>query len=292
MKKPSLSWNEQVALFKARGLHVPDEAACARFLASANYYRFSGYARYFQESPGTGNNDFRVRTTFGEILDIYEADAALRQNLTSSLRDVELMLRSHVARVIADNYGGYERFLDASFYTDVPGREPTVESCLADIERSKDAHIVHYRDQDDRKRSDYSNLPVWSAVESWSFGTLSKVIERGGEGALAGLVATSTGVAKAGFAYRVRSLVYLRNRCAHHSRLWNHSVIDAGPTPSNVRSKAKRSFGQFEPRSVADVIVSMDDFSTRSHAGPTAMAQLHAASSAPFWSGLVDPHAA
>lgn len=110
---------------------------------------------------------------------------------------------------------------------------------------------------------------MWSAVEAWSFGTLSKAIERGAGGTLADSVATSIGVAKAGFAYRVKALVYLRNRCAHHSRLWHHSVIDAGPTPNNVRKKAKREAGQFEPRSVLDVIASLDDMTARGGvAGP------------------------
>lgn len=115
---------------------------------------------------------------------------------------------------------------------------------------------------------------MWSAVEAWSFGTLSKAIERGAGGTLADAVATSVGVAKAGFAYRVRSLVYLRNRCAHHSRLWHHSVLDAGPTPNNVRSKAKRVVGQFEPRSVLDVIASLDDVAIRGKAADPVLPQV------------------
>ncbi|MGW0827555.1 hypothetical protein [Streptomyces sp. NPDC002845] len=87
-------------------------------------------------------------------------------------------------------------------------------------------------------------------------------------------MATSVGVAKAGFAYRVRSLVYLRNRCAHHSRLWHHSVLDAGPTPNNVRSKAKRVAGQFEPRSVLDVIASLDDVAIRGKAADPVLPQV------------------
>jgi len=59
----------------------------------------------------------------------------------------------------------------------------------------------------------------------------------------------------------------MRNRCAHHSRIWNHSIIDAGPTPNNVRVKAKHIAGQFEPRSTLDVIASLDDIVDRGKAG-------------------------
>lgn len=288
--KPSLSWDEQVALMVSRGLAVPDETECARFLAATNYYRFSGYARYFQRAPHLGDDDFRQGTTFGEIRAVYDADEALRTMLVVPLAHVELMLRSHVARVIADEHRAYGRYLEEGFYTEVGDREPTVDSCLRDIERSKDRHILRYREAG-VDRADYSELPVWSAVEAWSFGTLSKAIERGGQGTLADAVATSIGIAKAGFAYRVRALVYLRNRCAHHSRLWHHSVLDAGPTPQNVRNKAKRIAGQFEPRSIVDIIASLDDMASRGDVGDRLLPQLvveHARDSA-FWQGLVRP---
>ncbi|MDO5644326.1 MAG: Abi family protein [Dermabacter sp.] len=259
---PSLPWDGQVDLMVSRGLAVTDEAECARFLAAKNYYRFSGYARYFQQAPHLGVDDFLPGTTFDEIRAVYDADEELRAMLVVPLARVELMLRSHVARAIADEYGAYGRYLEEGFYTDVGDRESTVESCLRDIDRSKDRHILHYREAG-VARADYSKLPVWSAVEAWSFGTLSKSIERGAGGDLADAVATSIGIAKAGFAYRVRALVYLRNRCAHHSRLRHHSVLDAGPTPNNVRKKAKREPGQFEPRSIVDVIASLDDMVSR-----------------------------
>lgn len=76
------------------------------------------------------------------------------------------------------------------------------------------------------------------------------------------LICEDIGLAKSGFPSRLRSIVYLRNRCAHYRRLWNHCVIDAGAVPHNVRNKAKRrlAIGNFTPRSIMDVIVSLDDF--------------------------------
>lgn len=288
--KPPLSWDEQADLLVSRGLIVTDQAECARFLAATNYYRFSGYARYFQQAPHLGDDSFRPGSTYDEIRAVYDADEALRTLLVTPLTRVELMLRSHVARVIADEYGAYGRYLDKDFYTDLGDREPTVISCLRDINRSKDRHILRYREAG-VDRADYSKLPVWSAVEAWSFGTLSKVIERGGTGTLANAVATSTGIAKAGFAYRVRAIVYLRNRCAHHSRLWHHSVLDAGPTPNNVRKKAKRIAGQFESRSVLDVITSLDDMASRTEVADPLLPELIAdyGRDSAFWQGLTKP---
>lgn len=288
--KPSRSWPEQVALMRERQLIVGDHDACARFLAQTNYYRFSGYARYYQQAPHMGENNFVRGTTFDEIRRIYEADEVLRIALTHPLAKAELLLRSHVAYVIAHDHGAYASYLDESFYTDIAHREPTVETCLRDIQRSKDRHILRYQSRDN-DRIEYGLLPIWSAVEAWSFGTLSKVIERGARGTIADRVATSIGIAKAGFAYRVKSLVYLRNRVAHHSRLWNHSVIDAGPTPNNVRVKAKRLVGQFEPRSILDTIASLDDMLQRSKVAAPLIPQLLDDYDFPkdFWRGLCKP---
>lgn len=288
--KPSLSWDAQVALMVERGLVVSDESACAAFLAAHNYYRFSGYMRYFQKAPHTGDNAFRPGTTFDEIRAIYDADEALRSVLAQGLARAEVLLRTHTAHVIANDHGPCGRYLEEDFYTDAANSEPTIESCLKDIERSRERHILRYTAAGGRA-PDFTALPVWSAVEAFSFGTLSKCIERGGQGKLAEAVATSLGVVKAGFPYRVRAFVYIRNRCAHQSRLWHHSVIDAGPTPNNVRVKAKKIAGQFEPRSVLDVIASLDDILVRGKASDPVLpelVELHDRASA-FWKGLGHP---
>ena len=290
MLKPSLSWGEQVEMLIGRGLVVSDRGACAAFLAENNYYRFSGYMRYFQKAPHLGDNSFQPGTSFDEIRAIYDADEALRSVLSQRLARAEILLRTHTAHVFSYYHGPCVQYLHQDFYTDARNSEPTVESCLKDIERSRERHILRYTSAGG-STPDFTALPVWSAVEAFSFGTLSKCIERGGQGTVADAVATSLGVAKAGFPYRVRALVYLRNRCAHHSRLWNHSVIDAGPTPNNVRVKAKKLAGQLEPRSVLDVVASLDDIIVRGKAADPVLAELvhaHDRTSA-FWRGLCHP---
>jgi abortive infection bacteriophage resistance protein len=287
--KPKLNWAEQASLMSSRGLAIEDADACISFLTTHNYYRFSGYARYFQQSPQNGDDRFCEGISFDAIRNIYEADVTIREILACQLARAEILLRTHVAYVIAQEYGPYGKYLEPSFYADVGSAESTAEFCLHDIRRSKERHILHYQGED----SSFSKLPIWSAVEALSFGTLSKCIERGALGELHPKIATSLGVAKAGFAYRVRSLVYLRNRCAHHSRLWNHSVLDAGPTPNNVRVKAKKKAGQFQPRSVMDVVASLDDMVVKGKAGEAVLPRLVECyrGDKTIWDGLADPKA-
>ena len=170
--KPSLSWDAQVDLLVKRGLTVGDRNACAAFLAAHNYYRFSGYMRYFQKAPHRGDNSFEPGTTFDDIRAIYDADEALRSVLSQHLGRAEVLLRTHTAHVIANDHGPCGRYLEDDFYTDAANSEPTVESCLKDIERSRERHILRYTTASGGT-PDYTSLPVWSAVEAFSFGTLS-----------------------------------------------------------------------------------------------------------------------
>ncbi|PPH07706.1 abortive phage resistance protein [Rathayibacter sp. AY1E4] len=291
-RKPSLSWKQQVQLLRDRGLGIADGEACTSYLAAQNHYRFSGYARYFQRAPHDGDDSFADGVSFEDVRAVCDADEALRQSLRARLAHAEILLRSRTAHVIAREHGPYECYLEKSFYSESPNAESTVDSCLRDIERSRERHVLRFTElPGGRGAAAFGELPVWSAVEAWSFGTLSRCIERGARGSLAGDVASGLGVARAGFAYRVRALVYLRNRCAHHSRLWNHSVIDAGPTPNNVRAKAKRLAGQFTPRSVVDVIASLDDILLRGADAAPILPELVAEHSLHdvFWRGLTTP---
>lgn len=288
--KPSLTWHEQARLLSRRGMAVADHDECADFLRTRGYYRLSGYARYFQRAPHDGEDTFLPGTDFEQIRDLHDADEAFRHRLAIPLVRAEVLLRTHYAQIVAQHFGPYESYLDPDFFVDAAqGHERTAELCRRDLDRSKERHILRYRETG--TSDPYAALPVWSAVESWSFGTLSKCIERGARGDLADLVAISLGVAKAGFAYRIRTLVYVRNLCAHHGRIWNHSVLDAGPTPNNVRHRAKRLLGQFEPRSIIDVVASLEDILVRGGVTtPTLewIAATHPRGSA-YWEGLARP---
>ena len=76
-------------------------------------------------------------------------------------------------------------------------------------------------------------LPIWIASEVWDFGTLSHLF--GGmrekeQDAIAERYGICNGCV---FASWLRSLNYLRNVCAYHSRLWNRNMTDQPRKPAN-----------------------------------------------------------
>lgn len=288
---------EQLNLLVAQGLQVEHRRSALHFLTRINPQRFAIYARYFRVPSEVGDSrrdrrrPFLANVSFSDIQRVYEQDEALRVDLALPLAQVELLLRAHLAAVMTSEYGAYGAYVDRRFYADRPEHKGTVDAFLRDVARNMDRNLLDYWHEPDEMIRQLRRVPISQAVEALTFGTLAAVIERGDRGALSAKVASSIGVAKRGFASRVKALVYLRNRCAHHTQLWNHFVIDAGATPNNVRSKVRKVAGDFEPRSIMDVLASMEDMLLRAHCAPPFLPDL-AETYRPddvFWSGLCVP---
>ena len=67
-------------------------------------------------------------------------------------------------------------------------------------------------------------MPIWVVVEAWSFGTLSKYFELL-KGAHQNAIAARLGVSNPMILVRwLQEINILRNRCAHHTRIWNQTA--------------------------------------------------------------------
>lgn len=86
MPKTWLSVEEQAARLRDRGLGIDDEHECLRFLSHVSYYRFSGYFRYWQRSPETGDNRFISGTAFSTIHDVYTTEQAVAASSFATMR--------------------------------------------------------------------------------------------------------------------------------------------------------------------------------------------------------------
>ncbi|RTE47636.1 hypothetical protein DDD64_08530, partial [Actinotignum sanguinis] len=96
-----------------------------------------------------------------------------------------------------------------------------------------------------------------------TFGALSRLIAASGESGVLDEIAKSLSTSRRTLPSQIRSFVYLRNRCAHCSKLWNHSVLDAPGLLPNIERRAKKTHGQFSPRSVYKIFVAMDELTSK-----------------------------
>lgn len=288
-RKSWLPLDDQVSLLSERGLQIEDLSQCKDLLARIGYYHFSGYARFFQNDPNRGDNSFRAGATFTDIERLQVLDAELRDISLRYLSRVEAALRAEFSLRFGELVGAYDAlFLESTFHATGPKSDPVHELVLKDLNRCKAKFVTRHRDENRR----YPDLPIWAAVETLSFGTLSKCLEYGKMDSVAKTIATDLSIGHQGFSSQIRSFVSLRNECAHHSRLWNDVAKNAPIVPNNISNRAKKRYGRFTPKSHFHVLAALDRYSPgRGPNDPTLLESVESLmmQDRVFAQGILDP---
>lgn len=229
--KPHLSVPDQVQLLESRGLVVSDPAAAGRWLGVVGYYRLSGYW-YPYRAPGPGgtgrSDEFVAGTTFEEVIDLYTFDRRLKLHVLDALERVEIAVRFRVGHTLGRRspYAHLDPdHLDRSF-----GQSAAYTTWRLKVDAaqagSREDFVDHFRTRYDGR------LPVWVVTEVLDFGSLSHLYaglrrrdrdrdEIAHDLAVTDSVGRGNGAALVNW---LRVLNYLRNTCAHHSRLWNRNL--------------------------------------------------------------------
>ncbi|MEW6889458.1 Abi family protein [Trueperella pyogenes] len=151
--KPFLCLSQQAELLVQRGLIVADMCQLEDFLRVNNYYRFSGYAREFQESPREQKNAFVRGITLDRIRDLMELDRQLRQLILDALERIEVTTRSAFAYESGKTYGEGAFYLEKENYLDkTPDLEIHLNKIRSQLMRSGQPAVARYRDGDNLSR--------------------------------------------------------------------------------------------------------------------------------------------
>lgn len=252
--KPWQSYEEQLDLLISRGLAVTDRAKALECLQRIGYYRLSGYWFPFRERSGPltllhekgrkparpnkvetiALDNFKPGATFENAVRLYVFDKKLRLLAMDALERIEIALRVDVSHTLGEldpfAYLRPELFHE-SFSRDLNnGKGVTRHHAWLSkharlITDSKEEFVRH-------NKSKYGlPLAIWVACEVWDFGTLSRLYA-GMREAEQDAISARYGIRNGRvFATWLRSLNYLRNICAHHSRLWNRNIVDQPRLP-------------------------------------------------------------
>lgn len=210
-QKPWLSYADQVRLLQQRGLVVSDVPGAEAFLSHLNYYRFSGYCLPYQ----TQNHQFIAGTTFEQIVDTYEFDLALRDLFTEALEVLEVDLRTAVAYHFGDRYQAFGHTQPASFFPTF-NHQQWLDQVRDETRRSSELFVTHFKNN----YVEFPDLPIWIVTEVMSFGCLSRMLGKMHRRDQK-LVAQRYGLQPVVLCKAMHHLTYVRNVCAHHSRLWD-----------------------------------------------------------------------
>jgi abortive infection bacteriophage resistance protein len=215
--KPPLAVPDQINLLKSRGLQIPeppDEGKMGHYLRYIGYYRLSGYMYPFLADPV--KHLFKPNTSFQDILDLYKFDRELRLLVFSAIEKIEIAVRSHINNLYSLATADPFWYANSAHFFDQEQHKSLMQSIGAGIKRSTDTFIQHFY-------AAYTNPypPAWFTFEILQMGQLSILYSSAAKSSVKKAIAACFAVKEPVFTSWLHTLVYVRNICAHHARLWN-----------------------------------------------------------------------
>ena len=218
---------DQIKLLKQRGMKFGSETKAEAWLRQVSYYRMSGY--WYPLLADREHHIFKPGTTFENAVRIYEFDSRLRRLVMSYIEQIEVAVRTQIAYIMSMASDGFW-FEDAALFSNAGLHAKTLQSISDEYNRSDEQFVKAFK-------SKYIEPfpPSWMTLEITSFGTMSILFQQLKPGHPKRDVAAAFGVSDIVFASWVHTLVYVRNICAHHARLWNRSFGIRPLMPRNPR---------------------------------------------------------
>lgn len=228
--KPALSFEQQIELLKNRGLSISDEERAKRHLSNVSYYRLSAYMLPYKimQPNGIVTDYFIKGTIWDDIWNLYKFDRKLRLLVFDAIERIEISLRTQIIYQLSHKYGPHWQNDNNIFKTTVNSKTGKIYSVYNDIQthiteqlnaNRKIQFIDHYL----KKYNNPQTPPSWMSIELLYFSELSKICQ--GLSNIQDIkdIAAYFGIHNENiFCSWLHTINYVRNICAHHSRLWNH----------------------------------------------------------------------
>lgn len=222
--KRAFSLAEHIEQWQEGGLIVADHDKASHYLSVINYYRISAYTLPFQ--VGNPEHHFKPNTSFDDVLDLYRFDRELRLLVLDAIERIEVAIRSHINNYMSIQYGPHWYLDESHFVHSFPHKE-----LLADVEkhcqRKKEIFVKHYME----KYTEPRLPPGWVVIEILTFGQLSTIYDRLVNAHDQKEIAKKFNTHAELLRSWMQSISYIRNICAHHSRLWNRELGNAPKIP-------------------------------------------------------------
>lgn len=253
--KKFLSWEDQVSTVNQ--VIDPSEDLISQ-LKTKNYYRLSGYwfhMRYLvsdrtkvkAKAREVRTDNFRPGHSFEEVKEIYQWDARLREILFRAIAEIEVALRTQVSYVLGRRHPFAHRCA-ASFSPNFHKKPTLRRNLMSMIKKGRrrrsefeqwqskiDNSIARERGSDDsiaHQIDKYGDVHIWSLVEILEFWQViiafDNLHSRDSEEILSFFKAPDRRILSS----QLAALNSLRNKIAHHSRIWNRNLDRAPALPT------------------------------------------------------------
>tara|TARA_R110002072_G_scaffold301462_1_gene481225 strand:- start:4215 stop:5138 length:924 start_codon:yes stop_codon:yes gene_type:complete len=224
--KQALTFEDQLNQLVGRGLEVNDRDTALSALSSISYYRLSAYWFPFRQRNTDGSvlSILQPGTSLDEVIKLYEFDRHLRLSVMDAIERVEVAIRTQLTYHMAHAYGAFAHNDSSNFHPNFRHAQ-WLSKLEQETDRSSDEFIRHYKS----KYEGFPTVPIWMVTEVMSLGSLSLFYKGLKNNRREGVedkkaIADRFDVHHKRLAEWLHTLTYVRNVCAHHSRLWNREL--------------------------------------------------------------------
>lgn len=224
--QPQISVSDQIRLLKSEGLVFSDENKAQHILENVSLFRMKSYLMPLRQPH---SRQFKEGASFEDAYALYKFDSSLRKMICSELEKIEVSIRTQLSLIMGDEAGIYW-FENPANFRNQNRHASLLNNLHTELQRSDDDAIVNFQQR-------YSNNfpPSWMTFEISSFGTLSMMYRWLNAGHARRKVARFYGLTDTVMESWLHSIVYVRNICAHHSRLWNRRLSINALIPRHTR---------------------------------------------------------
>jgi len=252
--KKALDWDEQV---NSIGLKMTTSVELPSHLKSKNYYRLSGYWFHMRtvvsgrtnikaKAREVRSDVFRSGHSFDQVLAIYQWDARFRELLFRAIADVEIGLRTQVSYVLAQRDPFAHRHPDsfAARFSKKPSFRSNLNSLVRKRRRRRsdfqqwqkkvENSIEREIKSDDaiaHQIEKYGDVHIWSIVEILEFWQVIVAFDHLHQSDADVVLSFFKSSDRRIFSSQMAAVNSLRNKIAHHSRIWNRNLERAPALP-------------------------------------------------------------
>lgn len=238
--KPYKSPSDLVTHLANKGLVIADPQAAESLLGLISYYRFKIYLLPFIDGA-TGQ--YLQGTTIENGIDLYRFDDTLRDMLFSIIGRLEIKLRSRLDHVVAAHTQNPFWYLDDNLFSNEAAINRARAQFASSFQESKAEFSIHYKSRyyNDINPNFKQLPPFWVIAELATFGNIQAIYGAINKSHFNGMQ-NSNALDSLAHEFGAKNLKELnnwmklirdvRNRCAHHSRVWNCNYRE----PSTIRN--------------------------------------------------------
>lgn len=213
--------DEQLEIFKYKGLIIEDEEFAKTVLLRENYFFINGYRHIFMKSAN--NKRYIEGTTFEELYSLFLFDRQFRNIIFKHLLIIENNIKSIISYQLSKKYGYKESdYLKVKNFDGAPDKQRQINDLLKKMKRqirvngSQHSATSHYL-------SNYGYIPLWVLVKVLSFGIVSEMYSiLKLEDRLA--IANIYGIDQETLTNYLPILANYRNLCAHEDILFENKT--------------------------------------------------------------------